>query len=309
MQNTEKKAFVYRFQRVLIMKSLPSLNALRAFQYAGNFLSFTLAAKELNVTQGAVSRQIKHLEDFLGLALFVRQHQQLKLTRSGERLLTKLDTGFNLISDAVAELKAPNQRQKLYILSAPTFSTRWLVPKLPVFKSQFSQLTLCIHNHQEREFLYDAEIRFGNGPKPRYSSELLQLENHIAVCAPDLLMRAQNLENEIDSLLHITHKGRRLPTWKNWLNAAELNLNIEEDSNQGMEFNTLDQVITATKNGAGFAIIDKNMIFNELSDGSLMKFHGLEYEGEYGYWLDIHPDKKGLSKVLHFSQFLNLVHY
>lgn len=289
------------------MKSLPSLNALRAFQYAGNFLSFTLAAKELNVTQGAVSRQIKHLEDFLGVTLFLRQHQHLKLTNSGERLLNQLDIGFNLISDAVAELKSPNQRQKLYILSAPTYSTRWLVPKLSVFKSQYSQLTLCIHNQLENEFIYDAEIRFGNTPRPRYSSELLQFENHVAVCAPDLLIRAQNLENEIDSLLHITHKGRRLPTWENWLKAADFDLNISNDSNQGMEFSTLDQVITATKNGAGFAIIDKNMIFNELAEGSLMKFHSLEFEGDYGYWLDIHPDKKGLSKVMQFSQFLNLV--
>lgn len=289
------------------MRSLPSLNALRAFQYAGNFLSFTLAAKELNVTQGAVSRQIKHLEDFLGASLFIRQHQQLKLTSAGERLLTQLDTGFNLISDAVAELKSPNQRQKLYILSAPTFSTRWLAPRLSIFKNQYSQLTLCVHNQLENEFIYDAEIRFGNAPKPRFSSELLQLENHIAVCSPDLLLRAQSLENEVDSLLHITHKGRRLPTWENWLKAADFNLSISSNASQGMEFSTLDQVITATKNGAGFAIIDKNMIFNELADGSLIKFHSLELEGDYGYWLDIHPDKKGLSKVQQFSQFLDLV--
>ncbi len=291
------------------MKSLPSLNALRAFQYAGNFLSFTLAAKELNVTQGAVSRQIRHLEDFLGVSLFQRQHQHLTLTPSGEKLLVKLDSGFNLISDAVAELKAPNQRQKLYILSAPTYSNRWLVPKLPIFKAQYPQITLSIHTLQESELLCDAEIRFGNAPKQRYYSELLLLENHIAVCAPDLLIRAQQLANETDSFLHITYKGSRLPIWKNWLKAAGMDQEIDINSNQGMEFNTLDQVITATKNGAGFAIIDKNMIMNELAEGSLIKFHSLEYEGEYGYWLDIHPDKHGLSKVNSFTQWLQMVNY
>lgn len=289
------------------MSALPSLNALRAFQFAGKFLSFTLASRELNVTHGAVSRQVKHLEECLGVPLFVRQHQQLRLTQAGERLLAKVEVGFGIINEAVCEIRAPNQRQKLNILCAPTYANRWLVPRVSLFKAQFSSMALTIHSSREEECIYDAEIRFGNSARVRYSSHLLRKEQYIAVCAPDMLMRAQQLPLEVDNLLHVTDKGVRLPTWKTWLADSGLLLDEQALQREGMAFCTLDQVITAAKNGAGFAIVDQNMILNELADGSLMKFHGHECESEYGYWLDIHPEKTGLSKLISFSEWLELV--
>ena len=101
------------------MRSLPSLTALRVFETAGKQLSFTLAAKQLHVTQGAVSRQIKQLEDFLGVPLFIRGHHKLELTDSGQQLLMKLDQSFNLMESAITEIRDPNLRQKLNILLPP----------------------------------------------------------------------------------------------------------------------------------------------------------------------------------------------
>lgn len=284
------------------MRSLPSLTALRVFETAGKQLSFTQAAKQLHVTQGAVSRQIKQLEDYLGVPLFVRLHHKLELTDAGEQLLLKLDQSFNLMESAVNEIRDPNQRQKLNILAPPTLATRWLAGRISDFRKRFKELELSIHNQPSDQVRFDCEIRFGHTAKPRHFSELLFLEQHVPVCLPDMQTRAQNLEKESDNLLHILHEGKKLPVWDDWLNAA--NQSEIVDSSHGIEFSTLDQVINALRTGAGFAVIDQNMIAHELKDGTLTQFSPVEVSGPYGYWLDIPAEKQGISKVIHFTRWL-----
>ena len=121
------------------MRSLPSLTALRVFETAAKQLSFTLAAKQLHVTQGAVSRQIKQLEGYLGVPLFVRLHHKLELTDAGSELVQKLDISFNLIETAVADIRDPNLRQKLNILVPPTLATRWLARRLSDFRQHYKE--------------------------------------------------------------------------------------------------------------------------------------------------------------------------
>jgi len=284
------------------MRSLPPLTALRVFETAGKCLSFTQAASQLHVTQSAVSRQIKQLEDYLGIPLFVRRHHKLELTDAGSQLLGKLEQSFNLMEDAVQELRDPNQRQKLNILVPPTFATRWLVSQLSNFQQRFPELELSIQNHGAEHAKFDCEVRFGTSGKPRYYSELLMLEQHIAVCAPSLAEKARQLETCSYSLLHILHNGKRLPTWEDWLQAAQKRHLINPE--RGMEFSTLDQVINAARAGAGLAIIDRTMIAQELADGSLVQFSEIEVSGPCGYWLDIESDRQGLAKVIHFSDWL-----
>lgn len=284
------------------MRSLPSLTALRVFETAGKQLSFTLTAKQLHVTQGAVSRQIKQLEDYLGVPLFVRLHHKLELTDAGRQLLFKLEQSFNLMEGAIQDIRDPNQRQKLNILAPPTFATRWLAGRLTDFRYRYPELELSIHDHHSDQVRFDCEIRFGRTAKPKHFSELLFLEQHIPVCIPELTERTCHLEKEANNLLHILHEGKKLPVWHDWLYAAQLNDVIDAD--RGIEFSTLDQVINAIKTGAGFAVIDTNMISSELRDNILMKFSDVEVSGPYGYWLDIPADNQGLSKVIHFTDWL-----
>ena len=284
------------------MRALPPLNALRVFEAAGKKLSFTQAAHTLNVTQGAVSRQIKQLEDYLGVPLFIRLHHRLELTDAGRQLLAKLEQSFNLMEGAVQELRDPNQRQKLNILVPPTYATRWLAPRLSDFHNRFKELELSIQDQTNDQITFDCQIRFGQTARPQHYSELLILEQHIPVCAPQMLEQAQQLENQNHNLLHILHQGKRLPVWNNWLQAAGL-LDLI-DPGRGMEFSTLDQVINTAKGGAGFAIIDKQMISEELADGSLVQFSNIEVSGPSGYWLDIVNDRQGLAKVIHFTDWL-----
>lgn len=284
------------------MRSLPALTSLRVFETAGKCLSFTKAASQLNVTQSAVSRQIKHLEDYLGVPLFVRRHHRLELTAAGQQLLSKLEQSFNLMETAVQELRDPNQRQKLTLLFPPTFATRWLAPKLADFHIHSPELQLSIHNNDNEHNIFDCHIRFGRTARPNHYSELIMLEQHVAVCAPNLLEQAKQLNG---NLLHILHEGQRLPVWENWLQAA--GLTGEVDVNGGMEFSTLDQVSNAAINGAGFAIVDKRMISHELKMGTLVPFSQVEVSGPYGYWLDIKAERQGLAKVIRFTEWLRQI--
>jgi DNA-binding transcriptional LysR family regulator len=284
------------------MRSLPALTSLRVFETTGKCLSFTQAAAQLHVTQSAVSRQIKQLEDYLGVALFIRRHHHLELTESGKQLLAKLEQSFNLMESAVQELRDPKQRQRLTLLVPPTFATRWLAPRLASLHRHSPELELSIHNSDSDHKLFDCCIRFGRTARPSHYSELIMLEQHVAVCAPELVDRARHLDQTDGSLLHILHKGERLPVWQNWLQAAGLTDQV--DANRGMEFSTLDQVTNAAINGAGFAIIDKHMISRELQSGALVPFSDIEVSGPYGYWLDINAERQGLAKVIRFTEWL-----
>lgn len=284
------------------MRSLPSLTALRVFETAAKQLSFTLAAKQLHVTQGAVSRQIKQLEDYLGVPLFVRLHHKLELTDAGSELLQKLDVSFNLIETAVADIRDPNLRQKLNILVPPTLATRWLAKRLSDFRMQYKEIELSIYERDTDQVIFDCEVRFGNTAKPKHASELLFLEEHVPVCLPDMLSRTTQLAQESENFLHIMHDGRRLPVWHNWLKAAGLADQVSAES--GIAFSTLDQVISALKGGAGFAVIEKHMIIDELNKKELVQFSDIEVSGPYGYWLDIPTEKQGLSKVIYFTDWL-----
>jgi LysR family glycine cleavage system transcriptional activator len=284
------------------MRSLPALTSLRVFETVGKYLSFTKAASKLNVTQSAVSRQVKQLEDYLGVPLFVRRHHRLELTAAGQQLLTKLEQSFNLMETAVQELRDPNQRQKLTLLFPPTFATRWLAPRLANFHIYSPELQLSIHNNDSEHNIFDCNIRFGRTARPNHYSELIMLEQHIAVCAPELLEQAKQLNG---NLLHILHEGKRLPVWENWLQAA--GLTDKADVNGGIEFSTLDQVTNAAINGAGFAIVDKRMISQELRTGTLIPFSPIEVSGPYGYWLDIKAERQGLAKVVRFTEWVRKI--
>lgn len=289
------------------MRSLPPLTALRVFEAAGKHLSFTEAAKSLNVTQGAVSRQIKQLEDYLGVPLFVRLHHKLELTDAGRQLLPKLEQSFNMMEEAINYIRDPNQRQKLNILVPPTLATRWLAGRLADFRQRYPELELSIYDHSSDQVQFDCEIRFGRTAKPKHFSELLFLEQHIPVCLPSMVERAGQLEQESSNLLHILHEGKKLPVWEDWLRAAGLDDRIS--AQRGMAFSTLDQAISALKTGAGFAVIEKRMIRKELENNALVQFNDTEISGPYGYWLDIPAERQGLSKVIRFCDWLRQQSY
>ena len=288
------------------MRQLPSLNMLRVFEEVARHRSFSQAALGLNVTQGAVSRQIKQLEDYLGVALFIRTPQGLSLTEAGIALSPHLTEAFDHIERALQAVRVPNLRQRLRILAPPTWATRWLSAHLCEFCQRYPDISLSVTNQTGHDNLADIDchIRFGLDTASHCSSQLLVMERHIAVASPELFSDGQPPDLRQFPLLHILHDGKRLKVWENWLAAMGRD---DVDAAQGLEFSTLDQVIHTALAGGGLAVIDRQMIEKELAHGSLLPITPVEVVGPYGYWLDVANDKQGLSKVRLFRQWLERV--
>ncbi|MFJ2711011.1 LysR substrate-binding domain-containing protein [Pseudomonas sp. NPDC087346] len=288
------------------MRQLPSLNTLRVFEEVARHRSFSQAALGLNVTQGAVSRQIKQLEDYLGVALFVRTPQGLSLTEAGSNLKPHLAEAFDHMERALQAVRVPNLRQRLRVLAPPTWATRWLSPHLRAFCQRYPDISLSVTNHTDHDSFaeIDCHIRFGLAAATHCVSQLLVMERHIAVASPELFNGDQAPDLRESSLLHILHDGKRLRVWENWLAAMGRD---DVDAGQGLEFSTLDQVIHTALAGGGVAVIDRQMIEKELANGSLLPITPIEVIGPYGYWLDVANDKQGLSKVKLFTDWLSLV--
>ncbi|MDD1965491.1 LysR substrate-binding domain-containing protein [Pseudomonas sp. NPDC090203] len=288
------------------MRQLPSLNTLRIFEEVARHRSFSKAALSLNVTQGAISRQIKQLEDYLGVTLFIRTPQGLSLTESGAALSPNLAQAFDHIERALQAVRVPNLRQRLRILAPPTWATRWLSVQLRTFVQRYPDISLSVTNQASHEGYaeVDCHIRFGLEADTHCQSQLLVMERHIAVASPELFDNGEPPDLRRFPLLHILHEGKRLKVWENWLSAVG---RIDVDATQGLEFSTLDQVINTTLAGGGLAVIDRQMIERELANGSLLPITPVEVLGPYGYWLDVPNDKQGLSKVKLFTEWLSLV--
>ncbi|WP_454562640.1 LysR substrate-binding domain-containing protein [Pseudomonas sp. AIG] len=288
------------------MRQLPSLNTLRVFEEVARHRSFSQAALGLNVTQGAVSRQIKQLEDYLGVALFVRTPQGLSLTEAGSNLKPHLAEAFDHMERALQAVRVPNLRQRLRVLAPPTWATRWLSPHLRAFCQRYPDISLSVTNQASHDSLaeIDCHIRFGLAASTQCTSQLLVMERHIAVASPELFNGDQAPDLREFPLLHILHDGKRLKVWENWLAAMGRE---DIDAGQGLEFSTLDQVIHTALAGGGLAVIDRQMIEKELANGSLVPITPIEVIGPYGYWLDVANDKQGLSKVKLFTDWLSLV--
>lgn len=285
------------------MRNLPPLTMLRVFEEVAHHRSFNRAADALNVTQGAVSRQIKQLEEYLGISLFLRTPRGLTLTEAGSALAPHLGEAFDQMERALQAVRVPNLRQRLRILAPPTWGTRWLSPRLRSFLQRYPDISLSITNQQGDDSAseLDCRIRFGLEQATNCHSELLVMERHIAVASPELFDGEQPPELNAHPLLHILHEGRRLKVWENWLEAVGRS---DIDAASGIEFSTLDQVIHTALAGGGLAVIDRQMIERELAHGSLLPITPVEVIGPYGYWLDIAGDKLGLSKVERFQHWL-----
>jgi len=288
------------------MRQLPSLNMLRVFEEVARHRSFSQAALGLNVTQGAVSRQIKQLEDYLGVALFIRTPQGLSLTETGLALSPQLSDAFDHVERALQAVRVPNLRQRLRIVAPPTWATRWLSAHLRAFCQCYPDISLSVTHQSGHDNLaeIDCHIRFGLEAATQCSSQLLVMERHMAVASPELFVNGQPPDLRQFPLLHILHDGKRLKVWENWLAAMGRE---DVDAGQGLEFSTLDQVIHTALAGGGLAVIDRQMIEKELANGSLLPITPLEVLGPYGYWLDVANDKQGLSKVRLFTDWLGLV--
>ncbi|PRP71060.1 transcriptional regulator [Chromobacterium amazonense] len=206
------------------MSAYPPLNSLRIFEAAARLESFSAAAGELFVTHGAVSKQIKQLEDWLGVLLFERSGGRVKLTDAGWRYLVQVQDGLDLIANATAQLLQPNRQRRLSINSTPTFAAYWLLPRLAGFRARHPDLELHLvtsdRDLSRLDAPFDIAIRRGPGDWPGHIAKPFLKEWELPLASPALLARLP-LNNPADLVSHtLLHADTRPTAWPRWLTLA-----------------------------------------------------------------------------------------
>ncbi|MCL1093169.1 LysR substrate-binding domain-containing protein [Shewanella kaireitica] len=282
---------------------LPPLNSLRAFESAARLMSFTLASKELFVTHGAISKQVKILEEYVGLPLFIRQHRSLRLTDEGEMYFVSIQSALQTINSASADLMIqPLQAQTLAINVLPSLTISWLIPRMEQFKSRFPHLYVDLSiGDFDVDFSsakYDIAVRSAtSAPKGANVMKLMD-EDLCLVCSPEMSLQLSSLEaiNQMTLLKHTT----RPDLWNVW--AEDVGIKLTTENKFGVEhFYMLSQ---AAASGMGVALIPRFFIEDELASGKLVIPFDAKFTSPYSYYL-LTPKSSNLSlKVQSFIDWL-----
>ena len=272
-------------------RSLPPLNALKAFESAGRHLSFTKAAAELNVTPAAVSHQIKGLEELLGVMLFRRLTRALRLTDAGQAALPVLSQGFDKLVQGVEQMRAHCESGLLTISVSPSFGAMWLVPRLEHFRRQHRDIEIRIDGTDRLADLarddVDVAIRYGAGGYSGVRADYLFSQVNTPVCSPALLDGERPLSRPDDlrhhTLLHVDWKNAEA-SWRMWLLAAGL---PDIDPTRGPRFTMENMVVQAALDGHGVALVGDIIVADDIAAGRL-----------------VHPFDPSLSTPLDFSFYL-----
>jgi len=271
------------------MDRLPPLNAIRAFEAAARHLSITLAAEELSVTPGAVSRQIKGLEDALGLQLLRRGHRQIALTRQGSDYYRAVTRALETLREATRRLKRRGQRQPLKIRAYTTFAMRWLIPRLSGFHAAHPGIEVLLKASLDpvdfRKEDIDGAIRLGDGHWTGAHSYRL-VDNILApVASPVLLKAGARLRRPADLAQHtLLHSIARPDDWARWLEAAGAADKV--DARAGMTHESSAMAYAAAVEGQGIAMAQLFLVEKDLADGRLaLPFRKTVDMDDYTYYL------------------------
>ncbi|WP_298234788.1 transcriptional regulator GcvA [uncultured Azohydromonas sp.] len=271
------------------MDRLPPLNAVRAFEAAARHMSITLAAEELHVTPGAVSRQIKTLEDTLGVQLFTRGHREISLTRQGQDYHRAATRAIEVLREATRKLQRRRQRKQLKIRAYTTFAMRWLIPRLSGFHAAHPDIEVLLKASLEpvdfRKENIDGAIRLGDGHWPGSQTYRLVDNVLVPVASPALLKSGPRLKRPADLAHHaLLHSIARPDDWGYWLEAAGAGEQV--DARAGMTYESSAMSYAAAVEGQGVAIAQRFLVEKDLQEGRLvMPFKKVVDMGDYTYYL------------------------
>ncbi|SDL37408.1 LysR family transcriptional regulator, glycine cleavage system transcriptional activator [Modicisalibacter muralis] len=263
-------------------RRLPSLSALRAFEATARHLSAKAAAEELSVTPTAVSHQIRKLEEYLGVVLFVRKPRQLVLTGAGKTLLAASSDAFDTLGDAVARLYHAPEQPSVTLSTTPAVAARWLLPWVCLLRERHPDLNLNIQVSYDWVALdgvaADMAIRYGDGHWPGLVTEKLFDNVFVPACSPALgISRHADLHHH--TLLHYRPPSRKgsLLSWLSWQKLANV---AGLDIDAGLMFSDETHTIGAALDGQGVALMSKALIASELSGGRLVQPFGPDMPAE-----------------------------
>ncbi len=260
----------------LLNRSLPPLGPLVAFDAVARHLSITRAADELGLTQAAVSRKIRALEEDLGVTLFRRLHRSLRLTPDGERLHAAASASLWRIAETAEGLREQGGGRPVSLSATLAFATFWLMPRLPRFRAAYPEVELRLTAGDHRLDLesegVDVAIRYGNGPWRGLVAERLLDEAVYPVCSPGFHARNPDLATPADlpryPLLHLDVRQRSWTDWGEWLRAFGQPV---PPVKRGLRFNTYTILIQAATAGEGLALGWRNLVQDFVDNGTLVR--------------------------------------
>ena len=288
-------------------RSLPSLKALRTFEAVARHGSFTSAATELNVTQSAVSRMIKSLEEVLQLELFERSGRHIRLTEDGVYYAERVSKAMDMLESASRELIDTRAgRGTLSIGMLPTFGTKWLLPRLNAFLQLNPELNVEIRSSDgtldfSSERL-DCAIRFGYGNWDDAQSEPLMSEELQVVCSPRVMDGPYPLTDYEQLRRHslVVHTSRP-STWTHWFQAVGVKA---EGMSYGLRLEHLYMVLQAVKSGLGVGLLPSYLTEDDLDSGSLIAPFQVRVTSPGAYYLIIPREKTDLPRVKAFREWV-----
>jgi LysR family glycine cleavage system transcriptional activator len=287
-----------------------SLNTLRVFEAAARYLSFTHAGQELNVTQSAVSRQIRQLEENLGFSLFNRLHRGLELTSEGRELSMLLSRQFGELNRAIS-LLAPSQQGEIKIKVENSFAARWLAPRLHKFRQLHPNLQVDLSlawfqsgvNVNLESGGYDIAIFGEKYPDARFANNMLRGEYMVPIYHASLSHNKQPLKVAQTLQLARIHPTQDRSDWRLWL--AQSNI-IDESLNKGIIVNSLDLAIVATMAAEGASMMDLTLVLDELENDVLMLPESARIiEGPWKYYYYVAPETTATAEIDIFISWLN----
>jgi len=292
-------------------KPLPPISALRAFEAVARRLSFTRAAEELHVTPGAVSQQVMQLEQVVGAMLFHRTKRSVALTAVAERMLPDVQAAFALLSRATDGAIHEGARKSLTISVAPSFASKWLLPRLPSFAEAEPDIDLRISATVSLTDFgkdgSDVAIRFGRGGYENVHSERLFDESVAPLCSPTLLRGHRRLKAADDlrhfPLLHDTSlpsEGER-SAWREWLKLAGAR---HVPADRGMRFSLAEHALQAAIDGAGVVLARLCLAEEDLAAGTLVQPFKTVMPMDMGYFLVMPPRNRDRAVIQSFRDWL-----
>ena len=287
---------------------LPSLNGLRAFEAAARHLSFTLAASELNVTQTAISHQIRRLEDELGIRLFVRQNRALALTAEARDYLPGVRAAFNDLRLATDRLLRKDDDKVLTVSTLASLAAKWLLPRLTDFQEQHPGIDVRITTSTslvdfQRDNV-DAAIRYGRGQWPGLRADWLMADELFPVCSPSLLRGDKPLRQPGDlkgyPLLHTSNANS--DDWRLWLTAAGLPGDIARQP--GITFDMIFMTIQAAIDGIGVAMGRTSYVQDDIAKGRLVVPFKIALPADAGFYLVAPEGRREAPKLAAFRDWM-----
>lgn len=266
------------------LRRLPNLSALRAFEAAARHENFSRAAEEIHVTHGAISHQVRALEEELGVPLFLRHGKRLAVTPEGERFAAAVRQALAEIANAADAVKAGSRSRRITITSLPSFAARGLAPRLGRFIEMHPDIEVVLQSNMQmidftREDV-DVGVRFGNGNYPGLHCEFLMRDYYYPVASPRF--DCGRLPATIEELAKAQLVRTTNEPWVPWFAAA--GKHDFEEARVRLSFQDSSLPVRAALEGDGIALVRHSLVAQDVEEGKLVRLFDVALECEFQYW-------------------------